>query len=202
MKNNDDWKEKYKKLPLWSQDELINILLGYEPDFKGYKDIDKNNGYFDEKNDAEEIIQRAIEVKELEFVIDFVKPKGRISSEEERQEILYGYGRKFDPILFTKWVEKRQIFQDFPFNSKEIENIMLSTNASLLVSKLDESQYWNKLKSKLEKAIEEYPAWRSRNPGRNKSSGFHQWLLGKDINADTQEVNVVSRVLTDIFDDL
>ena len=175
-----EWKDEYKISELWTGEEVIDLLCGNKPD--------NTKADNPEKKKAKEAIRRAVKANTL-------KPVGEIPDDPAFR--LYGPGHDFNPIDIARWVVKRKIFNKFPYKPQDFEEHTLPEE---LDDKLEECEYWQTLKQKVKKAIEQYPTWRSNNPRGNKEN-LNDWLINV-IGANTRESQIINHVLTDVFIDL
>lgn len=66
-------------------------------------------------------------------------------------------------------------------------------------SRLSESPFWNKFEAAAKKAIDEYPAWKSKNQRANIGHTL-SWLKNTRIAKDDREADIIKKVLSDIFE--
>jgi hypothetical protein len=100
-------------------------------------------------------------------------------------------------VELHQWLNEN-CFTDMAEQFKPIVSLSQSeTNDSK--SRLNESEYWNKLEKIAVKAIDEYPNWAKDKKKIRKTGNLQSWLEENICNEQRAEPEIIKRILTDIY---
>jgi len=88
-----------------------------------------------------------------------------------------------------------------PTANQPSESTRLGNAPPEVNGRLQSSQYWRELSSKAERAIKEYPTWKTTNPKVQKSGNLHDWLK-TTCDFNERETEIVKKVLSDVYKEL
>ena len=77
----------------------------------------------------------------------------------------------------------------------------LSNKGTESKTRIEGSSYWQRLKSKAEQSINDFPTWSAQQTKVQKTGNLQYWLTDT-IGANEREAEIIKKVLSDIYKEL
>ena len=208
--------EHWSKASYWTLDEAVALIHGKDPKAVTWEQIKDFScwplsPFIEKYKNNYDLVIRAKNFNQLKdrtppgkFLSwaqrsGFEIPEELLSLVQER-EVASPVNRHSDSELRMGLVDLNTLTNQINWEQVHKESILEQVTGDqesvLLVSR---SEYWNDFVKRIIQAIDAFPDWRQAHRKIQKSSNLHEWLLSQ-FKFDTREVEIVKKVLSDIFD--
>ncbi|MCG7867612.1 MAG: hypothetical protein JAY74_14785 [Candidatus Thiodiazotropha taylori] len=203
--------EHWCKAAYWSLDEAIALSFGKEPELVNWK-ILKNDDSFPSSKFIEnykkirELVLRAKAVRQLSdpcvpstflswaLQTNIDVPLELIKKVETQGNVVANWKH-----MYGKLKEQHESLEKaYTSISHKLEQLKKNSNNH---SNVKNSNYWQMLEQRAEKAIEQYPIWKQSQRKIQKTGNLQIWLLN-EIGVDNREAEIIKKILSDIFKEL
>ena len=189
--NVDHW----AKMPYWSVDEAVALLLGKEPEIVNWKKLKGmvvSSPFSKTYSKLLDLANRSVAagiIQEDDLPNRFLQWAEEMNHDVPRAlvDACAKYSSELVPwkVLYEKLAER-------------FEHELARNESSAASERPELGPYWSTLESKALFALENFAAWKSTQRKVQKTGNLHDWIA-KKVGAGSRETEIIKKVLSEKF---